>query len=54
MNKQAHVAIRVNPNLKKRCEEIEKKVRAHFGLEDVVEETAQEAAKSSKKASKEE
>ena len=36
------------------CEEIEKKVRAHFGLEDVVEETAQEAAKSSKKASKEE
>ena len=36
------------------CEEIEKKVRAHFGLEDVVEETVQETAKSSKKTSKEE
>ena len=36
------------------CEEIEKKVRAHFGLEDVVEEAVQETAKSSKKASKEE
>ena len=36
------------------CEEIEKKVRAHFGLEDVVEEGIQEPTKSSKKSSKEE
>ena len=36
------------------CDEIEKKVRAHFGLEDVVEEAEQEIVKGSKKASKEE
>ena len=36
------------------CEEVEKKVRAHFGLEDVVEETVKEKVKGSKKAAKEE
>ena len=36
------------------CEEVEKKVRAHFGLEDVVEEPEKEKAKTSKKATKEE
>ena len=35
------------------CEEVEKKVRAHFGLEDVEEEPAKESVKSSKKTAKE-
>ena len=43
--------LKENPTI---CDEVEKKVRAHFGLEDVVEETVQETAKSSRKASKEE
>ena len=36
------------------CEEVEKKVRVHFGLEEVIEEPVKETAKSSKKSAKEE
>ena len=43
--------LKENPSV---CEEIEKKVRAHFGLEDVVEEPVKEVTKSSKKAAREE
>ncbi len=43
--------LRENPAI---CEEVEKKVRAHFGLEDVTEEPVKEKTKSSKKAAKEE
>lgn len=42
--------LRENPSI---CEEVEKKVRIHFGLEDIVEESAKEPAKSDKKAAKE-
>ncbi len=43
--------LKENPSI---CEEVEKKVRAHFGLEDVVEEPEKEKTKTSKKATKEE